>query len=91
VWEALMPDALKTGTTRPFDSVLFAATTFGERPPVLTLRPPADATADEMRVYEEKLAALPAEAKKQDNAWVIESVTLAVTGEGKLEVRACGN
>jgi hypothetical protein len=92
VWAALMPDALKTGTTRPFDSIVFEATTFGgSRVPRLTLRPPADATAEEMKVYEEKVAALPVEAKKQDNAWVIEGVTLAVTDEGKLEVRACGN
>jgi hypothetical protein len=35
--------------------------------------------------------ALPGKAQKQDNAWVIEGVTLGVTAEGKLEVRACGN
>ena len=92
VWEAVMPDALKTGATRPFGSVVFVAATFGGgRVPVLTLRPPADATADETKVYEQKVAALPVEAKKQDNAWVIEGVTLAVSDEGKLEVRACGN
>jgi hypothetical protein len=68
------------------------ATTFGGgKVPVLTLRPPANATGEEMKVYQEKVDALPATAKKQDNAWVIENVTLAVTNEGRLEVRGCGN
>jgi hypothetical protein len=92
VWEAIMPDALKTGATRPFDSIEFMATTFGGgKVPVLTLRPPANATGDEIKVYQEKVDALPGTAKKQDNAWVIENVTPAVTNEGRLEVRGCGN
>jgi hypothetical protein len=91
VWQAIMPDALNTGATRPFGSVVFAAATFGANAPVLTLRPPSGATADEMKVYEDKVAALPVEAKKQDGAWVIENITFVVTDEGKLEVRACEN
>jgi hypothetical protein len=90
VWEAIEPDTLKSGTTRPFDSITFDSTTFGGgKVPVLTLRAPGDATAEEMKVYDAKVSALPAKAQKQDKTWEIEGVTLAVTSEGKLEVRTC--
>jgi hypothetical protein len=90
VWEAIEPDALRTGTTRPFDSITFDSTTFGGgKVPVLTLRAPGDATAEEMKVYDAKVSALPAKAQKQDKTWEIEGVTLAVTSDGKLEVRTC--
>ena len=98
VWEAIMPDALRTGTARPFTAFHFEGTGNMHLSPFVRLRQPGDATAEEIRAYEEKVRALPGTADHPEDTtgvmtdtWFVTSVAIAVTDEGKLEVRACGN
>ena len=87
--KALVPPALDTGNSKPFDSIFMETAPYSGGGPTLRIRTPEKVEPGERHVHEALLDALPVAPESGDGQMIVRGVTLAVDAEGKLQVSPC--
>lgn len=90
ILDVLLPDALASEETMPFERVwMEGAPIFGLKP-MLTLWIPEEASSRDHAFYDETADAFPVPVdKKYDTLWYAYDLTFIVTDEGLLRIAAC--
>lgn len=84
IQKLLIPDALNTGSSKPFESIK-------QEGSMLRFSTPINTTPEERAVYNRLIDALPDKPGVSNNNMALYNVTLAVNKEGKLQLTSCSN
>jgi len=87
--KALLPAALDTGSSRPFQSLFMETAPYGGGGPTLGVGMPGKASVAEQAVYTDRLKALPVAVAQQATQAIVRGVTLAAGDDGQLQVVSC--